>query len=162
MREKLAEFYRQSPLETSVNAYLINDGESLILIDTGAGSMFGASLGNLVRNIEAAGIVPIKSMSITHMHSDHIGGLIDDGERVFKNATVRADKHDADYWLSKQQMQQVPEAQQGGFKAAMKALGAYAEAGRPFVAGETSPEICVEAYAIRQTHDVSVDAGDQT
>ena len=61
VREKLAEFYRQSPLETSVNAYALMT-VSLILIDTGAGSMFGASLGNLVRNIERLAIVPIKSM----------------------------------------------------------------------------------------------------
>lgn len=169
VREKLAEFYRQSPLETSVNAYLINDGESLILIDTGAGSMFGASLGNLVRNIEAAGYSTdqIDEVYITHMHSDHIGGLIDDGERVFKNATVRADKHDADYWLSKQQMQQVPEAQQGGFKAAMKALDAYAEAGqfKPFVAGETLAGNIksVEAYGHTPGHTMyRLDAGDQT
>ena len=169
VRDKLAEFYRQSPLETSVNAYLVNDGDSLVLIDTGAGSMFGASLGNLVRNIEAAGYSAddIDEVYITHMHSDHIGGLVNEGERVFTNAIIRADKHDADYWLSQQQMEQVPEAQRGGFKGAMTALNPYVEAGqfKPFVAGETLAANIksVEAYGHTPGHTMyRLDAGDQT
>ncbi|MAD53967.1 MULTISPECIES: MBL fold metallo-hydrolase [unclassified Idiomarina] len=169
VRDKLAEFYRQSPLETSVNAYLVNDGDSLVLIDTGAGSMFGASLGNLVRNIEAAGYSAddIDEVYITHMHSDHIGGLVNEGKRVFTNATIRADKHDADYWLSQQQMEQVPEAQRGGFKGAMTALNPYVEAGqfKPFVAGETLAANIksVEAYGHTPGHTMyRLDAGDQT
>ncbi|OIM99857.1 MBL fold metallo-hydrolase [Idiomarina sp. MD25a] len=169
VRDKLAEFYRHSPLETSVNAYLVNDGESLVLIDTGAGSMFGDSLGNLVRNIEAAGYSAddIDEVYITHMHSDHIGGLVNDGKRVFTNATIRADKHDGDYWLSQQQMEQVPEAQQGGFKGAMAALNPYVEADqfKPFVAGETLAANIksVEAYGHTPGHTMyRLDAGDQS
>tara|TARA_B100000700_G_scaffold308145_1_gene385431 strand:- start:50 stop:994 length:945 start_codon:yes stop_codon:yes gene_type:complete len=169
VRDKLAEFYRQSPLETSVNAYLVNDGESLVLIDTGAGTLFGASLGNLIKNIEAAGYSTddIDEIYITHMHSDHIGGLITGGERVFTNATVRADKHDADYWLSQQQMEQVPEDKRGGFKGAMAALNPYVEAGqfKTFVAGETlaAQITSVEAYGHTPGHTMyRLDAGDQS
>ncbi len=169
VRDKLAEFYRQSPLETSVNAYLVNDGESLVLIDTGAGTLFGASLGNLIKNIEAAGYSAddIDEIYITHMHSDHIGGLIAGGERVFTNATVRADKHDADYWLSQQQMEQVPEDKRGGFKGAMAALNPYVEAGqfKTFVAGETlaAQITSVEAYGHTPGHTMyRLDAGDQS
>ena len=169
VRDKLAEFYRQSPLETSVNAYLVNDGESLVLIDTGAGTLFGASLGNLIKNIEAAGYSAddIDKIYITHMHSDHIGGLIAGGERVFTNATVRADKHDADYWLSQQQMEQVPEDKRGGFKGAMAALNPYVEAGqfKTFVAGETlaAQITSVEAYGHTPGHTMyRLDAGDQS
>lgn len=169
VHDKLAEFYRQSPLETSVNAYLVNDGESLVLIDTGAGTLFGASLGNLIKNIEAAGYSAddIDEIYITHMHSDHIGGLIAGGERVFTNATVRADKHDADYWLSQQQMEQVPEDKRGGFKGAMAALNPYVEAGqfKTFVAGETlaAQITSVEAYGHTPGHTMyRLDAGDQS
>ncbi|PYE35378.1 glyoxylase-like metal-dependent hydrolase (beta-lactamase superfamily II) [Idiomarina fontislapidosi] len=169
VRDKLAEFYRQSPLETSVNAYLVNDGESLVLIDTGAGTLFGASLGNLIKNIQAAGYSAddIDEIYITHMHSDHIGGLIAGGERVFTNATVRADKHDADYWLSQQQMEQVPEDKRGGFKGAMAALNPYVEAGqfKTFVAGETlaAQITSVEAYGHTPGHTMyRLDAGDQS
>jgi flavorubredoxin len=44
----LAKSFLKSPLETSVNAYLINTGAKLILVDTGAGALFGPTLGKLV------------------------------------------------------------------------------------------------------------------
>ena len=38
------------------------------------------------------------------MHGDHIGGLMAGDKLAFPNATVRADKHDADFWLSQANM----------------------------------------------------------
>jgi hypothetical protein len=37
----LAKNFQKAPLETSVNAFLINTGKRLILVDAGAGSLFG-------------------------------------------------------------------------------------------------------------------------
>ena len=44
----LARSYLKAPLETSVNAYLINTGSKLVLVDTGAAGLFGPTLGNLL------------------------------------------------------------------------------------------------------------------
>lgn len=90
------------PTETSTNAYLVNTGAKLILIDTGAGALFGPTLGKLAANLEAAGYKPeqVDDILITHMHPDHVGGLVANGAIVFPNATIHADQHDADYWLS--------------------------------------------------------------
>ena len=44
--------------QTSVNAYLIQQGERHTLIDAGAAKCFGASLGNLVDNIKVSGVTP--------------------------------------------------------------------------------------------------------
>ena len=74
-----------SPVIASVNAFLVNTGKRLILIDTGTGTG-----GDLLKNLRASGYAPdqIDAVLITHMHSDHIGGLSKDGHAVFPNATV--------------------------------------------------------------------------
>ena len=57
---------------TSVNAFLVNTGERLVLIDAGTGTYLGPSLGKLVSNIEASGykvgdIDDVIPVSYTHL-----------------------------------------------------------------------------------------------
>jgi glyoxylase-like metal-dependent hydrolase (beta-lactamase superfamily II) len=124
--------YLQSPLETSVNAYLINTGSKLVLVDTGSGAAWGPTLGKFVANLKAAGYQPeqIDEIYLTHFHGDHIGGLVSNGQPVFPNAIVRADKQEADFWLSKANMDQAPQAKKGSFQAAMTMLDPYVKAGK--------------------------------
>jgi len=135
----LQQAYLGSPLETSVNGYLINTGAKLVLIDTGAAGLFGPTLGRLLGNLKAAGYSPeqVDEVYLTHLHGDHVGGLLADGKAAFPNAVVRVDQHEADYWLSQQQMDKAPEAAKGGFKGAMLSVKPYQDAGRfkPFDSG---------------------------
>ena len=98
----LARSFLKAPVETSVNSYLVNTGSKLVLIDIGAAKLFGPTLSNLLANLKAAGYQPeqIDEIYITHMHADHVSGLMDGDKMAFPNATVRADKRDVDYWLS--------------------------------------------------------------
>ncbi len=128
----LAKSYLSNPLETSVNGYLINTGEKLVLIDTGAAGLFGPTLGNLVTNLKAAGYQPeqVDEVYITHMHADHVGGLMAGDKMAFPNAIVRAEKHDADFWLNPANLEKAPEADKGFFKGAMASLDPYVKAGK--------------------------------
>ncbi len=130
--EALARNYLKSPVETSVNTYLINTGDKLVLVDSGAGKLFGPTLGNMLANIKAAGYQPeqVDEIYITHMHPDHVGGLMTEGKIAFPNATVRADKKDADFWLSKENMDKAPEANKGFFQGAMASVNPYVQAGK--------------------------------
>jgi glyoxylase-like metal-dependent hydrolase (beta-lactamase superfamily II) len=128
--ETLAQVHLKSPLETSDNAFLINTGSKLVLIDTGAGTFFGPTLGRLVASMKTAGYQPeqVDEIYITHFHGDHVGGLVSNSAAVFPNATVRANKVESDYWLSKENMDKAKD--KGSFQGAQAALGPYVKAGR--------------------------------
>lgn len=126
----LARQFLKSPVETSVNTFLINTGTKLVLVDTGAGTLFGPTVGKFLANLKAAGYAAdqIDDVVITHMHGDHVGGLATNGQRTFPNAVVHADQHDAAYWLDKAQMEKAPTEAKGGFQGAMMSLQPYVEA----------------------------------
>ncbi len=128
----LKKSFEASPLETSVNAFLVNTGSKLVLIDTGAGTLFGPTLGKLLANLRAAGYQPeqIDDILLTHMHPDHVGGLIGSGALAFPNATIHADKRDSDYWLSQANLDKAPTASKGFFQGAMASLNPYVAAGK--------------------------------
>ena len=129
----LAHSFLKPPVQTSVNAYLINTGDKLVLVDTGAGGLFGPTLGNLAANLKAAGYQPeqVDEIYITHMHADHVGGLIGTPDHLaFPNAIVRADQHDADFWLSADNLAKAPKEMKGFFQGAQAALQPYVAAGK--------------------------------
>lgn len=128
----LGKSFLKAPVETSVNGYLINTGDKLVLVDTGAAGLFGPTLGNLVANLKAAGYQPeqVDAVVITHMHPDHVGGLMAGGQMAFPNATVHADQRDADFWLSTANMDKAPADAKGFFQGAMASLNPYVAAGK--------------------------------
>ena len=152
VKEALTRSYLKDPVETSVNGYLINTGSKLVLIDTGAAGLFGPTLGNLLANLKAAGYQPeqIDEVYITHLHPDHVGGLMAGDRLAFPNATVRADKHDAEFWLNQANMDAAPEDAKGFYQDAMASLNPYIAAGRfkPFD-GDTELVPGIKATASR-------------
>src|ERR1700761_7288846 len=86
----LARSFLGSPLATSVTGYLVNTRAKLILIDTGAGNLFGPTLGKLLANLKASGYQPeqVDEIYLTHLHPDHVGGLAANGQAAFPNAIV--------------------------------------------------------------------------
>lgn len=131
-RAALAKDYLALPLETSTNAFLVNTGAKLVLIDTGAGAFFGPTLGKLGANIRAAGYQPdqVDEIYITHLHPDHVGGLAQEGQRLFPNAVLRAARADSDYWLSKEMEGKAAADKKGFFGPARLSLEPYMKAGK--------------------------------
>src|ERR1700730_6010093 len=99
----LTRSYLNDPLEESVNGFLINTGSKLVLVDTGGGRFFGPTAGRLRSNLKASGYQPeqVDEIYLTHMHPDHVGGLLADGKPAFPNAIV-CDAHQEDnFWRRK-------------------------------------------------------------
>jgi glyoxylase-like metal-dependent hydrolase (beta-lactamase superfamily II) len=100
-------------LPTSVNAYLVNTGSKLVLIDAGSGTSLGPTLGRLVQNLDASGYKPeqVDAVLITHLHPDHVAGLTNAGGKpVFPKAVVYVRKAEQDYWFSAAEPENVPPA----------------------------------------------------
>jgi len=129
-QKELAKSFLSLPMETSVNAYLINTGKKLILIDCGAGALFGPTLGKLLVNLKASGYeaTDIDEIYLTHLHPDHVGGLMQDGHLAFPNAIVRADQRESNYWLSKTNQEHAPDSIKSFFQGASASLQPYIDA----------------------------------
>jgi glyoxylase-like metal-dependent hydrolase (beta-lactamase superfamily II) len=128
----LEKSFLKHPVETSVNAFLVNTGSKLVLIDTGAGGLFGPTLGNIVTSLKAAGYQPeqVDEIYITHLHGDHVGGLGPLDKPAFPNAVIRMDRRDADHFLSKVNLEKASAQAKGNFQGPINAVAAYANAGK--------------------------------
>lgn len=142
LNKLLARMFVGNPkMQTAVNAYLINTGSNLVLVDAGAAKLFGPSLGFILQNMKAAGYDPtqVDTVVITHLHPDHVGGIADaDGKPLFPKARIMVDKKDNDFWLSQKVADGSPEAMQPFFKMARDAAAPYLKAGQwqSFTAGD--------------------------
>ncbi len=134
LNKLLARMFVGNPkMQTAVNAYLINTGEHLVLVDAGAAKLFGPSLGFILQNMKAAGYDPaqVDTVVITHLHPDHVGGVTDaNGQQVFPRAKILVAKEDNDFWLSQKVADSSPEKMQRLFKMARDSAAPYQTSGQ--------------------------------
>ena len=87
---------------------LVNTGSALVLFDTGNGALpreyealrARMPAGNLIARLAELGHKPedIDVIVLTHGHPDHIGGLTEGGQPVFKNARYVFGATEYDFW----------------------------------------------------------------
>jgi len=121
-----------APVQGAINAFLLNTGTQLILIDTGAGALYGDCCGKLLANLRAAGYRPeqVDQVFLTHMHKDHVGGILEGSAMAFPHAVLRVNQADAAYWLSAASRDAAPAFLRSFFDSAVAATAPYIAAGR--------------------------------
>jgi glyoxylase-like metal-dependent hydrolase (beta-lactamase superfamily II) len=97
-----ANFLPPTKLEIVFTPVVVNTGSELVLFDSGNPPARRPGAGNLVAALRAAGFEPgqIDIVVVTHMHGDHIGGLMTDGAPTYPNASYVTGGIEYDFWSS--------------------------------------------------------------
>ena len=107
------------------NVLLVRMGSELVLIDSGAGTVFGPAGGRLPARLAAAGVKPeqITAVFLSHAHGDHFGGLLDaQMQPAFKNARHFMGRREWDYWTGPVPADPQKQASFKGAQTYLKAL----------------------------------------
>jgi glyoxylase-like metal-dependent hydrolase (beta-lactamase superfamily II) len=142
--ERLAGKKAGEPVEIAVNAFLLELDGVRALIDTGAGNTMGPTLGKLADNLRAVGTPPerIDTILLTHLHSDHSNGLVDDdGRAIYPNAQLVMHEAEAAFWLDRDEASGADERIRRNIAKARVTTGPYRERMRTVRAGEALPGV---------------------
>ncbi|NML74725.1 MBL fold metallo-hydrolase [Rhizobium sp. S-51] len=116
------------PADKFVNSFapvLVNTGSEVILFDTGLGEGGRVNgMGRLIEGLTAAGYTreDVTIVVLTHMHGDHIGGLMEGGKPAFPNARYVAGQAEYDFWVDPARAGTPAENGQKGVLASVKPL----------------------------------------
>lgn len=78
-------------IDTAFNAYMLRHPDGAVdLVDAGCGTRFGPIAGLLPSRLRALGVTPgdVRNLIFTHLHGDHCGGAVLDGQVAYPNAQI--------------------------------------------------------------------------
>lgn len=121
--EMIKECVPDGTFPNALNAFLVKTPEQTILVDAGFGQQ-------LFDNLNSLNITPeqIDVIFLTHMHGDHIGGLLKDEKVTFPNATLYMAQTEYDHWMK------------GNNTSQQKVINAYKNKLKLFIPDELTKE----------------------
>jgi glyoxylase-like metal-dependent hydrolase (beta-lactamase superfamily II) len=103
------------PIDIGATVWLVRDDDRVVLVDTGSGAALSEmfpTVGKLDALLAAEGIEKdaITDIILTHMHADHIGGLMGPNAGGFRNATIHVAEAEWVFWTDPGLPATAPEA----------------------------------------------------
>ncbi|MDL2210042.1 MBL fold metallo-hydrolase [Desulfovibrio sp. OttesenSCG-928-O18] len=125
-------------LAGTVNVFMVQTGGKTILVDTGNGPRGKNNNGALPALLNKAKVKPEKVdiVLLTHLHGDHVGGLLKGDKALFPKAEVLVGKQELDFWTDPAMLEKFPGREQNVLLVA-KFLGAYESRVKTFNFEET-------------------------
>jgi len=112
-------------LRVNITTWLIDDGERLVLVDAGVpkGAMPGT--GRLPAALKALGVAPeqIDVIALSHLHFDHVGGLLADGKPALPGPEVLVPRADAAFFTDPAALNAAPDFLKDNFALVGAVLG---------------------------------------
>lgn len=99
-------FLGPDKFDWALNVLVVRSGDQTILVDAGIGGQFAGfpRAGQFPHRLEAAGIDlgSVTDVVVTHMHMDHIGGLLVDEvkDRLRPDLRIHVSAAEVDFWKS--------------------------------------------------------------
>lgn len=126
-------YFTQGKAPAAIGAFLVRKGGRAILVDTGFGDAV-PGVSALLLQLASLNISPEKvdTVLLTHAHSDHAGGLLHEGQRVFPKARVLVCAAELDYWLGLN----AKDANNANAALVRKVVDAYGDDIQTFSAGD--------------------------
>ncbi|MCL1874978.1 MAG: MBL fold metallo-hydrolase [Synergistaceae bacterium] len=127
--EVISQYAPSGKCPSATMVFLVITGGETILIDAGNGTPSGDRASRLGEGLKHIGVAPeeITKVLITHMHGDHIGGLVRDGEKAFPSARVLSSRIEYDFWTDEKSPELFPN-RKAGFEMARSIMELYGAA----------------------------------
>ncbi|MDR1612946.1 MAG: MBL fold metallo-hydrolase [Planctomycetota bacterium] len=133
--DELSRYAPNGKMPSQINAFVLKLGGKTILVDSGLGRDRG---GKALDALADAGIrtEDIEIVLLTHLHVDHVGGIVEKGSRVFPNARILVARRERSWWLDPEEVKRAAPDRKGSFELPKAALGAYSEKVETFEFGD--------------------------
>jgi len=118
---------RPSGLRAAFTQWLIRDGRHTVLVDAGPAGTVSPTSGRLPAALAALGVRPdqVDAVIATHLHVDHIAGLVTGGRRVFPKAEIFADRRDVAHFTDPAKAAAAPALLTSSFQTAAELVRLY-------------------------------------
>jgi glyoxylase-like metal-dependent hydrolase (beta-lactamase superfamily II) len=135
--EEMKKLAPEGRAPSGIWGFLIVQGKEVVLVDAGYGSKSDPK-SLLLESLKSAGYSPeqVTLVLLTHLHKDHVGGMVVDGKAAFPKARVLLSAPEKAFWSDDAMLAKYPD-RKDNFLAARANLAQYGDKAGAFAFGDT-------------------------